>query len=187
MSRRPKPPALKILEGNRGHQAKSKLDPSKEFTLAPGLPEKPKGMSRAASREWDWIAPALVALGVLTPIDGKALSEYCKSFGLAETYYKIAVKEPMVRDSTYDKDGNLLLEREKVNPAVQAWKIASANCRAFLIEFGLTPASRTRLKIETPKPKAAEDDFLAQTFENKKAAASAVDDFALDDEDLKIQ
>jgi P27 family predicted phage terminase small subunit len=183
MSRRPKPTALKILEGNRGHR---KLDPSTEFTLAPGLPEKPKYMGRAASREWDWISASLVALGVLTPLDGKALSEYCKAFSLAEVYYREAIKRPMVEEFVRDKDGNIIETRMKPNSAIAAWKVASSLCKSFLIEFGLTPASRTRLKIEMPKAKTPEEGFLAQTFEGK-SDAPAVDDFALDDDDLKVQ
>ena len=150
--RRPKPTELKMLEGNPGHRALNTEEPRPPK----GIPEMPKGMARVANREWKIITRELSVLGLLTVVDGKALGEYCKLMGLAETYYKEALRKPMVEEPQFDKAGMCVGEKLKANPATAAYLGCSKAAKAYLIEFGLTPASRTKLKIQKPKEK---DEF----------------------------
>lgn len=145
--RRPLPTAMKVLAGNPGHRPLNAEEPQPPK----GAPEMPKGMSRAARREWKKITTELTILGLLTVVDGKALGEYCKLMGLAETYYFIALKEPMVTEPVFDKTGMCVGDKIKVHPATAAYLGCSKAAKAYLIEFGLTPASRTKLKIQKPK------------------------------------
>lgn len=46
--RRPKPAALRILQGNRGHRP----IPDDEPVAVPGAPDQPAGLSKAAAEEW---------------------------------------------------------------------------------------------------------------------------------------
>ena len=151
VSRRPKPTAIKLLEGNPGGRPLNAQEPQPPK----GVPEMPKGMGTAAKRHWRVFVRELTTVGVLSIVDGIALSEACVSAALAEKFRNEALKEPMVDEPYFDKEGNLAGYKRKVNPAVPGYLACSKNMKAFLIEFGLTPASRTKLKID--KPKSTED------------------------------
>ena len=159
--RRPKPTAIKELQGNPGHRPLNAQEP-----VAPkGEPEMPKGMLPAARREWKRIVPLLIKLGILSSIDGKALAAYCDTYAHWERArkdiekYGLVIEEPVL-----DKFNNPIcvgaipglppeagakyLVKLKQNPAVQIYATFGKMMKSFLIEFGLTPASRAKLKVE---------------------------------------
>lgn len=149
--RRPTPDALKELAGNPGHRPLNDQAPQPEREA----PEKPKGMTKAASREWDRMVPKLLQLGVLSSIDGKSLATYCEAFGLAEDAYRDMKKYGlMIDEPVLDKfnqpvifKGEMLF-KHKDNPAVSVWVKTKGVMLRHLVEFGLTPASRSKLKID---------------------------------------
>jgi P27 family predicted phage terminase small subunit len=142
------------------------------------MPEMPKGMAPAARREWAQIAPILMRLGVLSNIDGKALAAYCDAYAMWELARKDLTKNGLVLDApVLDKDnnpvmydGNLIMVR-KQNPAFAIYNSAAKLMKSFLIEFGLTPASRAKLKIEKPKEN---DDPMAALLARKPQAAAEI-------------
>lgn len=145
--RRPKPAAIHQLNGNPRHFSQAELNGSANPLPELIDPEMPKGMSKAARREWKNIVPMLRKLRVLSNVDGKALAGYCESYALWEC-----------ARNQYLKEGITFLSEHgpKKHPAVGVANDALKSMKTFLIEFGLTPASRTRLKIERPK---TEDDL----------------------------
>lgn len=161
--RRPKPTALKELSGNPGHRPLNDSEPNPERVA----PEMPKGMAIAARREWSRIVPALLQLGVLSSIDGKALAAYCDAYSMWELARKDLHKNGLVQDSpALDKEncaifieGAPLIIRKK-NPAFEIYNTAAKLMKSFLIEFGLTPASRSKLKIQKPAEKDPMEEFL---------------------------
>lgn len=156
MSRRPTPSAINKLHGNPGNRAINTLEPEPQL----GVPEKPKGMGTAANRIWDRFVRELMEMKVLSIVDGVALREACISAALAEKFSREVLDEPMVDEPCFDKDGNLVGTKRKVNPATAGYITCSKNMKAFLLEFGLTPASRSKLKIEKPKPNQQEEDGM---------------------------
>jgi P27 family predicted phage terminase small subunit len=176
--RRPLPTALKELAGNPGHRPLNDAEAKPE----PRAPEMPKGMCAAARREWGNIVPLLLKLGLLTRIDGKALAAYCDSYAHWEQARKDIKKYGLVIQSPKcDKlgnvimvsgDGSEILDEEsgtvrkrilyelKANPAVSIYNTFAKLMKAYLIEFGLTPASRSKLKIEKPADSDPMEDFL---------------------------
>jgi phage terminase small subunit len=62
-------------------------------------------------------------------------------------------EEPIV-----NKDGNVVGYKNKQAPWFAIKYVALKTMKAFLIEYGLTPASRTRLKI-AQAPEKPEDEF----------------------------
>ena len=74
--RKPKPTALKKLEGNPG---KRKLN-TKEPVPAKGMPECPKWLLPEAKEEWKRLCQKLSDMGVLTEIDMAAFAAYCQSY-----------------------------------------------------------------------------------------------------------
>jgi len=137
--RRPKPTAIKKNEGNPGKRKLSKLEPRP----AQGEPDRPKHLVGEAKREWERIVPELLDMGVLTKVDRVALCAYCQCYA----DWCAAKKE-------VKKFGRILKAPSGypvVNPSIGIANTAMREMRAFLIEFGLTPASRTRLKVEKPE------------------------------------
>jgi len=128
----------------------------------------PKGMGTAAKRYWHVFVKELTTVGVLSIVDGLALSQACRSAALAEQFYNESLKEPMVDVPFFDKQGGLAGYTRKTNPALPGYLATSKNMKSYLIEFGLTPASRTKLKIEK-KPVQPE-------FPGRTAASSTNDD-----------
>ncbi len=149
MSRRPKPTYLKELAGNPGGRPLNDLEPHPPS----GVPEMPKGMGVAAKRHWRKWTRQLLAVGVMTTVDGVALEQACVSAALAEKFYREALESPMINEfAGMNEETGVAYYKRKINPAAQGYIAASKNIKAFLIEFGLTPASRSRLKIEKEQP-----------------------------------
>lgn len=163
--RRPLPTAVKKLRGNAGKRKLNDAEP----TPVMGIPEMPKGLGKVAAAEWNSIVPDLMQLGVLSKIDGKALAAYCHAFARwfqAERdveKYGLLVEEPVLVagvDSGYI--------RLKKNPACTVSETAMKTMKSFLVEFGMTPAARSRIRIE--KPKEA-DPFEAYLKKGSSAGA----------------
>lgn len=136
---------LKKLQGNQGHRDLN----VRAVKGAPGLPTMPPGLSKVAQKEWKTILPLLVRMGVdLSAGDGKALAAYCSCYAqwmLAEE--EIATNGITIQ-SFHLADGELVAMDRKVNPAVRVRSDALRQMKSFLIEFGLTPASRCKLEVK---------------------------------------
>ncbi len=130
--RPPKPTVLRVLEGNRGKR------PLRKEPKATGVPECPTWLSREAKVEWRRVVPALMTMGLVGGIDQAALAAYCQSWARWR-----GLEEALDGDPT---DRNLHLMASK----------AKGDLRSFLIEFGLTPVSRSRMA----SPAGSADDSL---------------------------
>jgi len=150
--RRPKPTALKKLQGNPGRRPLNELEPKP----ARGLPPCPDFLQGEARRHWDEIGPQLEAMGVLAEIDGTMLAAYCQAYA-------------QWRDA---------LEKLKLGTIIKApsgYPVLSPYCylankamqimRGIAQEFGMTPSSRSRLKMEKP----AEENPLAEFMKHAPA------------------
>jgi P27 family predicted phage terminase small subunit len=134
--RPPKPTAVKILEGKPGHRPLNDAEPKAER----GVPECPAGLIGAAKKEWHRIVPLLDKMGVLGTVDGAALEGCCTAYALRLDALK-----------HIKKHGQIILSATQVmkpNPAVAQYLAHTAVWKAFLTEFGMTPSSRSRLKVE---------------------------------------
>jgi P27 family predicted phage terminase small subunit len=159
----PKPTAVKIAEGNPGKRRLNTKEPEPEL----GEPSMPRHLCPVARKEWQTIVPELLKLGVLTVIDRAALAAYCESFALWESARREVRKNGITFTTKSVIKDEVIVTGIKRNPAVAIANEALRMMKSYLVEFGLTPASRSRLSVEQP-PK--EDDPVASFF---KAAASA--------------
>lgn len=168
MSNRPKPSALKRIEGNRGKRRFNEKEPKAEV----GAPEMPK-LSREAAKEWRRIVPVLLRIGVLTVLDGKALAAYCHAYARwlqAERdvkRYGVTIREPVLHNGRVLRS----VVRLKRNPALGVSSDALKLMKSFLIEFGLTPAARSRVvsnlgMANAQTPRDAADEFFSDTRSN---------------------
>ncbi len=154
-----KPTAIKKLLNNPGKRKLNELEPE-----APkGVPEMPKFLTPEARAEWKRIVPILSAMNVLTVADGKALAAYCSSYAqlvLAEA----AIAKFGIINVTLDQLTGVA--ELKVNPVVRIKSDALRQMKSFLLEFGLTPASRSKLKINANTDQA---DALDSLFDGPTA------------------
>jgi P27 family predicted phage terminase small subunit len=148
--RKPKPTALKLLGGAQPCRVNAE-EPAPPATL----PEPPGHLSEVALAEWRRIVPQLDAMGVITAVDGAALSIYCMTFArwldalAAVAEFGLFIDTRIVR--TAGPDGAVLETVNdkgcvKSNPAVAVAAGCEAAMARLLGEFGLTPASRSKVK-----------------------------------------
>lgn len=144
----PKPRALKVVQGT----LRKDREPESPVELEPGIPEPPEGMGDEARRCWDRLVPVLVTVRILTVIDREALVMLCNSW--AHYWYLQGVVEEEGFTYTSAK-GNVLQ-----HPAVSSMNKALENCLRLAREFGLTPASRSRIEALPKPPEDPSREFL---------------------------
>lgn len=133
--RKPKPTALKQLNGNPGKRPLNRKEP--KFS---GTPTCPKHLDKAARAEWKRVSDELSATGLLTTVDRAALAAYCAAWSRwvdAETNiqkFGTVIKSP--------KSGFPIQ-----NPYVGIANTALDQMRKFAVEFGMTPSSRSRISV----------------------------------------
>lgn len=142
--RTPKPTALKVLEGNPGHR---KIDTASEPTPEKAIPECPDFLDNAAKREWFRMCEELFKLGLLTNLDRAALGAYCSAYSQWEW-----------SENEIPKLQKKMTSAKKAAERRRAWgelcvargirKNAFKDMKTFLTELGLSPASRTRIRVK---------------------------------------
>lgn len=151
--RKNKPSALKKLEGNPGKRALNEKEPKPESAI----PECPAHLTGEARKEWNRITKELHALGILTKIDRAALAAYCMAW--LDFVYASKMVDEEGEVVTSEKGGKYQ------NPWVGIKNTAMDRLVRIAAEFGMTPASRTRIKVETP----TEEDLMATFLFGKNA------------------
>jgi hypothetical protein len=133
--RKATPTALKILRGNPGLRPLPKDEPKPKA----GLPACPSWLTATAKREYRKIGAILVGSSVMTVADGHALVMIATSFATWVEAEKAVLEHGLL---VKGRDG-----APAVNPFRKVANEAYDRTRQLLIEFGMTPASRTRVKV----------------------------------------
>jgi P27 family predicted phage terminase small subunit len=140
---RPQPTKLKLLRGNPGRRRLNAREPQPE-AVAPDAPEQ---LNEEARREWARVVGELEANGLITRLDRAALAGYC----MAWSHWIDA--EVKLREF-----GAVLKSPTKGFPILSPyWTIANTalkQMRDLLSEFGMSPASRTRVEAVDRTPEA---------------------------------
>jgi P27 family predicted phage terminase small subunit len=144
--RKPKPTRLKELHGNPGKRPLNQNEPKPE----PQLPRPPAVIQGAARKEWFRIGRILFDAGLLTAMDTQALVAYC------QTYARwCEAEEDIRRSGTVVRS---LHDQPMISPYLKVANIAWSQWTHMLTEFGLTPSSRSRVKMPE---KGGDDEFEA--------------------------
>ena len=138
------PTALKLI---RGTQRADRMNPN-EPKPAVDIPPAPAHLSDEARAEWERITPELAALGLLSRIDRASLAAYCEFWAdFVQACAMCATKEGQDRKVIKAATGTLI-----ENPYYTIKKRSAELMHKFATEFGLTPASRTRINAVAPEP-----------------------------------
>lgn len=133
--RKPKPTAIKKLAGNPGKRPLNENEPKPRLAN----PKMPRGvLPKYGQRLWRSLAPRLIELGVLTEFDIPAFEAMCLHYALARMALDEVQQEG--KGLTVEEDG-----KTKKNPAMQAFRENMTAYKSLLVEFGLTPSSRSRI------------------------------------------
>ena len=174
--RKPKPTALKELEGNPGKRALNKNEPKPG-----GIPACPSSLDTTAKHEWTRVSRELIAVGLLTSVDRAMLAAYCDAW----SRWSQATKE--LQALRLAKGKSVLVVGTKTgypmqNPLIGVINTAADQMRKFGAELGLSPSSRTRLSVE---PAGEEKDVFAEFMTSIGASDPVTDDISskpIDDE-----
>ena len=131
--RKPRPVELRIIEGNPGRRPLPT-----PLKVASGPPEPPDHLDAIALEEWHRIIAELQALNMITRPDRAALAGYCTAYG------RYVTAERRLRET-----GAMIIRSNNGSLAQSPWVVISNRSlelmHKYLTEFGMTPASRTRL------------------------------------------
>ena len=146
--RKPRPTALKVLEGNPGKRKLNEYEPQPPKKA----PSCPAWLEPEAKREWRRLAKQMEAIGILTEIDRAAFAGYCQAYARwKEAEEFISQHGTIVRTpSGY----------WQTVPQVSTAQTYLKVMHKFATEFGLTPAARSRI-IAGNKQTNAEDELDA--------------------------
>ena len=135
--RKPKPTALKILEGNPGKRPLNELEPKPEKQA----PSCPSWLEPEAKKEWRRMAKTLESIGILTEIDKAAFAGYCQAYARWKEAEMFLTKHGTI----FKTPSGYIQQVPQVSIAETYLRVM----KDFTSEFGLTPAARTRIQINT--------------------------------------
>lgn len=145
VGRRPKPTRLKLLAGNPGRRPLRADEPEPEVAI----PEPPKFLSPEALLEWRRITPLLERLELVSQLDRAALSLYCQAWGRWVDAEKIIGKTGLMVESP---SGHRIQ-----SPHLAIANRAIEQLDKILVEFGMTPSSRSRVGVGKASEKRGDD------------------------------
>ncbi|GLQ31654.1 phage terminase small subunit P27 family [Litoribrevibacter albus] len=152
MARPAKPTALKVVTGNAGKRPLNKNEPKPEVKR----PKVPAHLSPKAKTAFRGLCDLLENMGVLTIADGVALELMCDAYAEWRDCRKVVEKEGRTYQTTSMAGELVYKARPEVAMASDAWK----RLKAMMGEFGLTPASRTKLQTNKPEEVDPLEEFL---------------------------
>jgi P27 family predicted phage terminase small subunit len=146
MAPRPIPSYLKLLRGNPGRRPINRHEPQPE--LPPEPPPCPEFLGAYARAEWERVSVELFRLRLLTTLDLMSLAGYCQAYQTwrtaTETLSSMASRDPVM--------SGLIVRTQAgngaANPLIWIAASASRDMLKFAAEFGMSPASRTRISVD---------------------------------------
>lgn len=158
---------LHVLQGTfRGDRHTDQVipDPPK------GRPEPPKKLTADERAEWNRMVARLEQTGTLAIVDDAALFEYVQLFAETQTIKTDQIENRKLATalkrtiSESELDGSDLVSavkdiislRHLANKATRDLRQGHMAMRQYLVEFGMTPSARSRVKLATDTPAAAD-------------------------------
>ena len=151
--RKPLPSNVVKLRGNAGKRPLNDREPRP----ATAVPSCPSCLSDEAKKEWKRLAAELADLGLLTRIDRGQLAAYCQAHALW-----VEAVQALGRYGTMVKSPN--------GYPMQSPYVAVLNRQVDIMtriaaEFGMTPSSRTRIRVGERPADDPFETFLRQRHE----------------------
>lgn len=154
--KRPLPTAIKELQGTLQPCRANKNEPQPTITA----PMAPEWMPDAIKAVYNELALHFADLRIMSTADGKALEL------LADAYHEWKTARAFIyaNGETYETEtatGRIIRVYPQVNIAADAYK----RLRAMLIEFGATPAARSKVEVIKTPHKTSLDELIRRRKE----------------------
>jgi P27 family predicted phage terminase small subunit len=111
-----------------------------EVLVKIGRPDTPDWLDEEGRREWKRVCDIFEEAKVLSPADQSMLADYCAAHSLAVNATKAYLKTGILPKQK--KESHLTL---RAHPMIKVAQEARAQAMRIGIEFGLSPASRSRV------------------------------------------
>ncbi len=147
----PKPTRLRLLAGNPGKRPVNEREPKPRQ----GIPRCPSWLARDAKAFWKRMVPELMRMRILTVVDGEALAAFCQTHARWREAEQFLAKHGSVYPIR-DERGHVRYMQQF--PQVSISRNLLHQLRGFYQEFGLTPASRTRIAVGSRDSQLDDDD-----------------------------
>jgi len=138
--RKPKPPALRLLDGDTRKQKGGNTDLHPEPPHE--IPSCPSWLADEAKKEWRRTALILHDMGVLSLVDRAALASYCQWWARYVEAERHIAEEGSVVDRVTTQGATTA-----ANPWIGIRSDAMKHLRALASEFGFTPTARGRISV----------------------------------------
>ena len=148
--RKPKPTALKRLQGNPGRRPLPENEPEPQALKS--MPRAPSYLDVEGRKFWKEIGAELLEVGLITELDLSAFAACC----VAYSRWRQAQKDLNGADLIYTTDTGF----KRPNPVISIERNYFDEMLKMLCQFGLTPSSRVGLKVEPKKEEDALDKLL---------------------------
>lgn len=148
--RPPIPTALHLVRGNPGRRPLNDREPKPPRPTR--LPSPPVELSDAAKAEWRRTGRQLLEAGLLTNLDGPMLAALVVPLTRWLEMQALLAKSSVLLKKT---DGTLY-----INPLVKIAKECQEQFMRALVEFGMSPSSRSRVHVEPVEQANPFDRFL---------------------------
>jgi P27 family predicted phage terminase small subunit len=121
-----------------------------EPVVAMDLPEPPDYLSDRARVEWARAGALLKDAGLMTPLDAVAFGRFCQLVARISEAEEGLAKHGLLVKSTSNNGGPM------VSPYLSIVNQCSKQLVLLCAEFGMTPSSRSRVRVDNQVPN---DDF----------------------------
>ena len=135
--RKPTPTAIKQLEGNPGKRKLNENEPTPDKKAPPC----PKWLEADAKKEWRRLAKKMELMGILTEVDMAAFAGYCQAYARWKN-----AEEFITQHGTIFKTPSGYWQQL---PQVSIAQTYLKQMNRFAEQFGLTPASRSRIVADS--------------------------------------
>jgi len=152
----PPPTPSKIL-AMRGSRLLERRPAEPEPEIA--APDPPSFLSVEAAEKWAEVIAHLRELRILSRVDRDSIAQYCEVF---TRWRQMAERTKDYKDTIYplkDKAGNIV--GVALRPEVRLYLELGKEVQRLAQQFGLTPASRARVRVEGREPDAWKKDKRA--------------------------
>lgn len=149
--RRPRPTALKLLQGERPSRVNDD-----ELAAMAGAPAPPEALDELVAGQYRALVALLEPVGVLTELDGPALVAFAQV--LVEHHQAARLVNtvgPLIRDDH---------GQARTNPAYRIRRDTGRDILRWAMEFGMTPAARSQISRRLASGAAAPRDPIAQRY-----------------------
>ena len=147
--RKPLPSKLKLVQGNRGKRAANKSEPK----VKREIPPCPSHIIGEARKEWRRMSCQLHALGLMATIDKAQLAIYCQAW-----------KTWVEAQENVEKFGMIVISPnsgyQQQSPYLSIANQAMRMLQSALVEFGMSPSSRSRIHVDLEDKKDELEDIL---------------------------